>query len=275
MTLHLIFNADDYGRTPDVSRGIREAHLRGLVTSTTCMMNLPGTARDIALALEETPRLGLGVHLTLTADSPLLPPASVPSLCDQAGRFLKLGQLIEMLGRIDVDEVRAEWRAQIEAFRRAAGRPPTHLDSHHHTSYFTPALMRTLFELADENLCAVRLPVMDRPSLRLTGLPQGITPMMQEPAARLVREIRPRGASGFLADFYDDQAVDKTLLDFIESREGGTWEVMCHPGFCTPDLEAVSSYARAREQELQVLTRPGLLEQIHARGIRLVTFEAC
>ncbi|HEX5941948.1 MAG TPA: ChbG/HpnK family deacetylase, partial [Anaerolineales bacterium] len=57
----LIVNSDDYGRTPEISRGIREAHLQGVVTSTTCMMNITTTAEDIALALRETPALGLGV----------------------------------------------------------------------------------------------------------------------------------------------------------------------------------------------------------------------
>ena len=44
MPKRLIINSDDYGRTPDISRGIREAHLHGVVTSTTCMMNIPTTA---------------------------------------------------------------------------------------------------------------------------------------------------------------------------------------------------------------------------------------
>ena len=52
----LIINSDDYGRTPEISRGIREAHLRGVVTSTTCMMNIPTTAADVAIALKETPQ---------------------------------------------------------------------------------------------------------------------------------------------------------------------------------------------------------------------------
>ncbi len=52
----LIINSDDYGRTPDISRGIREAHLRGVVTSTTCMMNIPTTADDIAMALQRIAR---------------------------------------------------------------------------------------------------------------------------------------------------------------------------------------------------------------------------
>ena len=70
----LIINSDDYGRSPEISRGIREAHLRGVVTSTTCMMNIPTTADDVGVALKETPNLGMGVHLVLTMGKPLSKP---------------------------------------------------------------------------------------------------------------------------------------------------------------------------------------------------------
>ncbi|MFH2038505.1 MAG: ChbG/HpnK family deacetylase, partial [Chloroflexota bacterium] len=42
MNKQLIVNADDYGRTRGVSSGIRSAHILGIVTSTTAMMNMPG-----------------------------------------------------------------------------------------------------------------------------------------------------------------------------------------------------------------------------------------
>ena len=53
----LIVNADDYGLTPGVSRGILEAHLKGIVTSTTVMMGLPGVAAAIAEAQRTAPKL--------------------------------------------------------------------------------------------------------------------------------------------------------------------------------------------------------------------------
>ena len=37
----LIVNADDYALSPGVSRGILEAHARGVVTSTTALVNTP------------------------------------------------------------------------------------------------------------------------------------------------------------------------------------------------------------------------------------------
>src|SRR5512132_365248 len=129
----LIINADDYGRTPEISRGIREAHLRGVVTSTTCMMNLTNTGDDISIALNETPNLGLGVHLVLTMGKPLSAPELVPSIVDENGNHLKYNPFFANIPNLNMDEVKAEWRLQIERFIKAAGRKPTHLDSHHHS----------------------------------------------------------------------------------------------------------------------------------------------
>src|SRR4026209_2531197 len=85
----LIINSDDYGRTPDISRGIREAHLHGIVTSTTCMMNIPTTASDIAIALSKSPNLAMGVHLVLTMGKPILPREIVPTIVDENGNHRK------------------------------------------------------------------------------------------------------------------------------------------------------------------------------------------
>src|SRR5215217_5788326 len=90
----LIINSDDYGRTPEISRGIREAHSQGVVTSTTCMMNIPTTAADIAVALKETPSLGLGVHLVLTMGRPISAQGAVASIVDENGNFFKYTPLI-------------------------------------------------------------------------------------------------------------------------------------------------------------------------------------
>src|SRR6185295_19803684 len=101
----LIINSDDYGRTTDISRGIREAHLRGVVTSTTCMMNIPTTASDVGIALKETPKLGMGVHLVLTMGRPILPREEGSSITDEDGNFFKLDKFMERVSDINSDEV--------------------------------------------------------------------------------------------------------------------------------------------------------------------------
>ena len=60
----LIVNADDFNLSPGVSRGILEAHARGIVTSTTMMINLPPDAATLACLRDSD--LGVGLHLNLT-----------------------------------------------------------------------------------------------------------------------------------------------------------------------------------------------------------------
>lgn len=154
----LIVNADDYGHTEGVSAGIREAHLHGLVSSTSAMMNRPYVRQALADALELAPRLGLGVHLCLTAGKPLLPPEKVPSLVQPDGTFFRESEFVARLPLISVEEVKAEWQGQVDLFCRLLGRAPDHLDSHHHTSYFTRELFEAMLQLAENLGCRIRRP---------------------------------------------------------------------------------------------------------------------
>jgi hypothetical protein len=259
----LIINSDDYGRTPDISCGIREAHLRGVVTSTTCMMNIPTTTDDIKAALQETPSLGLGVHLVLTMGKPLLPRQQVPSLVDENGNHFKYTPFIENLPRLNINEVKAEWRAQIERFIQAAGRSPTHLDSHHHTSYFTPELFRAMLELAREYGCAIRYP--------FTEISRAIEETSKHVPA-LMQEFKPPHPDTFIVGFYDDGATHQALLDILDHLQDGTSELMCHPGRVDEAFARESVYNVQRERELKILTDPAIREAIALNGIELMTF---
>ena len=267
----LIINSDDYGRTQEVSRGIRESHLHGVVTSTTCMMNILTTPGDIAIALRETPKLGLGVHLVLTADRPLLPPERVRSITDENGNFLKLAVLIARIPQVDAGEIKAEWHAQLEAFVKAAGRKPTHLDSHHHSSYFSPALFQAMLELAQEYDCAIRLPIVHG-SDEMAGLPSELIGPIKKYAPELLKKFNPRRPTAFFASFYDDLATREELIRILDGMGEGTFEIMCHPGYVDEILLAASSYARQREAELAILTDPAIKAGIDSRGIELITF---
>lgn len=260
----LIINSDDYGRTPEISRGIREAHSRGVVTSTTCMMNIPTTAEDIAVALKETPNLGMGVHLVLTMGNPISAPETVPSITDENGHFFKYTPLIEHLPALHMEEVKQEWRAQIQAFIRAAGRKPTHLDSHHHSSYFSPELFHGMLELAKEYDCAIRFPFAGSVSKELEETNKRVPD--------LIREFDPRRPDRFVVDFYDERATREELLIIINNLSDGTTEVMCHPGYTDTLFAQESVYNNQRDRELNILTDPSIKEAIQANEIQLITF---
>ena len=259
----LIINSDDYGRTPEISRGIREAHLRGVVTSTTCMMNISTTADDVAIALKETPNLGLGVHLVLTMGRPISASEAVPSIVDENGDFFKYTPLIEHLTSLNIEEVKKEWRSQIEAFIKASGRKPTHIDSHHHSSYFSPNLFRGMLELAKEYDCAIRFPFTE------------VSSEIQETAKHvpeLIQEFNPRRPDIFFVNFYDDSATKENLLNLISSVEEGTSEIMCHPGHVDDTFAKESVYNFQRERELKILTDPVIKQAIETQNIKLITF---
>jgi predicted glycoside hydrolase/deacetylase ChbG (UPF0249 family) len=260
----LIINSDDYGRTPEISRGIREAHARGVVTSTTCMMNIPTTAGDIAVALKETPELGMGVHLVLTMGRPISAPEMVPSITDENGQFFKYTPFVEHLSGLHIEEVKREWRTQIEAFIRAAGRKPTHLDSHHHSSYFSPALFHAMLKLAHEYDCAIRFP--------FTGSVERELEETEKHAPDLLKQFDPRRPDTFVVDFYDERATREELLGLINNLPEGTTEIMCHPGYTDESFANESVYNKQRDRELAILTDPSVKEAIQAHGVKLITF---
>ncbi|MCA9962270.1 MAG: ChbG/HpnK family deacetylase [Anaerolineales bacterium] len=275
MTLQLIVNADDYGRSPNVSRGIRQAHRQGIVTSTTCMMNFANVADDLSHALQETPALGLGVHLVLTAERPLLPPAQLPTLTTREGTFPRLNGFLARLDTINPAEAKAEWHAQIEKFRQLTGRNPTHLDSHHHTSYFSAGLFRAMLELAQEYHCAIRQVTAQGDNLEMAGLPPQILQQTRTYAPRLLAEFNPPRTTAFYTSFYDDQATEEELLRILHALpQQGIYELMCHPGYVDADLLGSTTYARQRERELALLTAEAVKQAVTELNIELVEYTA-
>jgi predicted glycoside hydrolase/deacetylase ChbG (UPF0249 family) len=278
MTQRLIVNADDYGRSPGVSAGIREAHLKGLVTSTTALMNMPGVEDALRLAQRDCPHLGLGVHLVLTSGSPVLPLEQVSSLTGGKGAYPDLDGQLEHLRQLDLNEVRSEWHAQVGRFVEATGRAPDHLDSHHHFSYFTPELLRLMLELAGEYKCAIRQPVWARVEGTTNGMPREIYLQVLEFAPPLMRDFGCRYPDYFDATFYDETATLDNLIDILGHLPQGVTELMCHPGYADDvlvsgsSLVAASGYSRPRENELATLTHPSGLELVTEKGIERITF---
>ena len=242
----LIVNADDYGHTPGVAEGIRLAHLHGIVTSTSAMMNRPHAEPAIRQALLECPRLGIGLHLVLTTGEPVLPASKIPTLTRPDGSFFKQEGFVENLSRVNLDQVSAEWHAQAEKFIAVAGHNPDHLDSHHHSSYFTPALFERMLRLAEELDCPIRKPFGDDSADAADYLPAELAEQAAQGYLNLPGHLRPRTTDGFIGDFYDEGATLEHLLKFIEMVKNDpkreSFELMCHPAIVDDTLKQVSSY---------------------------------
>lgn len=194
-----------------------------------------------------------------------MPREMVPSIVDTHGKHFKYAPFIENIPNLDLEEVKTEWRTQIERFIHVTGRKPTHLDSHHHSSYFSPALFEAMLEMAKDYDCPIRYPLVpndDSIEFRETT--------KQAPA--LLQEFNPRRPDVFYVNFYDEAATKENLLNIINNIGEGTSEIMCHPGYVDDAFAKESTYNFQRERELEVLTDPEIKRAIEAQGIQLATF---
>ena len=112
----LIVNADDFGLSEGVNRGIIESHERGILTSSSLMVDRPAAAAAAAYA-RANPTLGVGLHVDLS------------EWVYRDGAWVALYQRVPVNDRTAVE---AELARQFGVFRGLLGRDPTHIDSHQH-----------------------------------------------------------------------------------------------------------------------------------------------
>ena len=277
MTRQLIVNADDFGRTRGVSAGILRAHLEGIVTSTTAMMNMPGVAADLHRAQTEAPRLGLGVHLNFTAGRPLLPPEWCASLVDEHGRFLTQEAIADAPDRLKPDELREELKSQITTFKNAMNTLPDHLDAHHFVHLYPP-FFEIYLDLADSFKLPARIP-FPRQEAELEHMPPIIGDTPIETAKQIGRADQKilavhsiKSTDHFVATFYDRTVSVPFLMEILASLPQGSSELMTHPGQLDDQLRKESKYNLQREDELAILTNPQIIDYLVQLDIQLIKF---
>ncbi len=262
----LIINADDFGLTAGVNRAIVEAHQRGVVTSATMMANAGAVDDAVACALQS--KLSIGCHVVLIDGAPLLPPQDVSSLVVADGTGARfhdswLGFAARALrGRFDGNQIAAEVEAQIRKIQER-GLPVTHVDSHKHV-HLLPRVLAPMLRAAQAcGVRAVRNPFAPIKPLALAHLLRRPRLWTRYSEVKLLR--------GFSSDFrktvlaagmattdgtfgiVTTGALDQQLFAaIVGSLPEGTWELVCHPGYCDQDLargaDAPAGITRARTE---------------------------
>lgn len=215
---YLIVNGDDFGASRGINRGIMEAHREGILTSASLLVNATASGEATALS-HAMPALSIGLHVDIRLES-----------------FDSGTALDRWLPRL--------LREQFERFEYLAGRPPTHLDSHHNM-HRDRRVLPYFLDLA-----------------RQEDLP--------------LREYSPiRHFPGFYGQWggitHWEHISTTNLCHMLATEIGaGITELSCHPGYI--DAEFSTSYAGEREAEVRTLTDPLLRRVLQEQEIQLASF---
>ena len=272
----VVINADDFGFAPGVNRGILEAHAAGTLSSTSMMVNTPAFAEAAALAREQAPRLGIGLHFNILVGAPLTPATTLVN--QRTGQFLTLGQLTRraLRGRVSPVDIRAECDAQLAALR-AHGIAPTHIDSHRHAHALPNVLAPVLASALAVGVAVVRRP-LDRPirSEPMTSAKMLVLHSSWRRATRglgtaeralIARSPRFRGIA-----LQGRRDVEQRLWTMLGHLAEGATEIMLHPGYDDATLAAQDAYRSEREREVRALTSARIRERLSRGDIQLVSF---
>jgi chitin disaccharide deacetylase len=245
----LIVNADDFGFSQQINQGVCEAHVNGIVTDASLLVRSPYASQAIEMANQIN--LPVGLHIDfVTPYSASLRKELGPNghLTQELFNREYKDQVTSLFSTEELLQIQDEIKSQIEDFIALAGHSPSHLD-YHFGLHFLPDVMFIYLSAANQYHLPVRWGVQYA----------GRNPVVLAPA-RLCDKFRGVKNSSI-----------QTFTDLLEEPWEGALEVLCHPGYFTPN-GFFDSYNQEREYELEILTDPQLKADIEHMGIHLVNY---
>lgn len=268
----LIVSADDFGLTERVSEGILDAHENGIITSASVIAVAPAFESSVK-RLHDVPTLGVGAHFTAVGeDPPLLSAREIPSLVNKHGYFWPTWRTFVPLaaaGRIDPEDLRREFSAQLEAMT-AAGLVVDHFDTHQNI-HLWPTVSDVLLEMGDDHgVHAIR--VMRSNSRG----PVGVT--VRRLSRRLEAQLRERKWAWTGAATGLDEAGSIGLGEMVEavgrlaSTGASSAELATHPGLPDDPARARYRWNYNWDAEFNALCSETVRIAVDELGFRLGTF---
>jgi chitin disaccharide deacetylase len=274
----LIVNADDCALHPAVNQAVIQAHQEGILTS--CSI-LAGAAAfdDAVIRLKAVPSLGVGVHLCLVDQSPVLPPSDIPSLVDRTGRLPRSYSkfiLKSCLMRMKPDEIRRELFAQV-AKVVDSGLKITHLDGHQHL-HILPGIVPIVADIGRAfGIRCIRVP---KENLTIKAAQPSCTRNLQRLwlnsiSTKALDSFAREGlisTDHFFGFSYGGNLNEKIWNELIPILPFGSTEVMSHPGIDNAILSKATGWNYHWADEFRALCRPELKASLNAHGIRLINY---
>ena len=262
----IIIHADDLGETHAVNAAAIQALERGAVNSASMMVPCPWFP-EIADFAKSHPDADLGLHLTLTSErvyyrwGPVAPGDQVPTLIDENG-YLRHDW--DDHRRIDLKQVEAELRAQVERALRM-GVHPTHLDSHQYRLIMNG---KELFDAMLRVAHGYKLPVFVTRDwfAQYPYLASSIGP--DDVVLDHTVTIDPDVPAQKWVDFY---------LTALKNLQPGVTEFVIHPGFDDEELRAATRErptwgAAWRQRDYDFFTSEEFRQALQRENIKLITW---
>ena len=272
----LIVTADDFGLTHSINEGILMAAREGIVTNINLIPT--GEAANEAIEVIKYDKIPeIGVHLALTETRPVTSIRLVTSLVDETGSFptTRIKFLKKLLsGRIDMEQVRAELKSQMDKAAHSGARI-TNLSSHEHL-HMMPEIFKVIIDLAKEyNVRYLR--VLKKEAIILPFslkkiFRSAVVGYFHPTMEKLLKKSGLTAADNFLG-FLDSGAIGEgVLLRMLADIKEGVTELVVHPGFLDPVVLHRHKFHINCEDELYALTSPRVKRVIAANGIKLCRY---
>jgi predicted glycoside hydrolase/deacetylase ChbG (UPF0249 family) len=277
--VRLIVNADDFGLTPGINRGVIELAEMHALSSTTLMAN--GSAfGDAIKTTGKAAGLDVGCHVVVIDGSPISSPADIPTLLQKNETFRdSLARFATELqrGRVSEKEIEAEAIAQIQRLQ-SAGLRVTHVDTHKHTHLF-PRVARPLMRAAVHcGVPAIRNPFEQSWSASLTRgallrkMEVAVLRNFQSSFHKVRRAAGLKTTDGSIGVSATGHLDEANLARLLKEAPEGTWELVCHPGYNDADLDAVKTRLRGTRDIERDAIRKLIPEAVRSGRVQLIGF---
>lgn len=288
MDKYLIINADDFGMCRAGNLAVFDLLKSGGITSSTIMAPC-GWAPEACKFAKENPQFAIGVHLTLTSEwsnyrwAPVSA-SNTESLRDEDGYMFKESDEVEK--NVDIDEVEAEIRAQIERLKKL-GLTPSHLDNHMGSLYGIETgrfeLLNLVLDIAGEYGLPFRFPgtftddQLNNTMLDIKidkkiimGLFEKITAYAKSRGVITPDYLIPGEWTGPQKDSYENYR--EYIYELNKTFPEGVTETYIHPALECDELKGTSSVWERRVWEYKLFSDPKTKQHIESCGIKLINY---
>lgn len=250
--IKLIVRADDFGMCESTSLGVLKAYRDGIVTSTSVMINMPGS-EQAAVLLKNYPLLCIGLHVNVVIGKPSAELSLIPSLVDEHGQFISSKQRREIIHEgkdplTNAHECTLEVEAQINRFLNLFGHYPDYLDTHAIQSETLDKVMSSLAEKYHISF----LGYYGGKSRNVTHTPYKV-----------------RNIYHYYETHQDPRKLFTYLNDELLGKDYAL--VVLHPGYLSEFVFEHSSLIRERVLDIEALTSQETQKWVKDAGIALIS----